>query len=302
MAAIKWIISILCRSFVVGAGYAVVLVIAGAVSTALGAQIVDTAQGIERLLGLTVGGLVIGLVLGPIAGQLNATRSRQFLIWASVIFLNLTSVIIEGAFFEPARIRPYLPILTVQQFLVAGSTAGIITLLFAGRDDMPSPLPRRAWQDWLWRLAVSGASYLLFYFIFGAINYSLVTHPYYESHAGGLDMPGVGTIFIAETIRAGLIVLSVLPFLLTVGWPTGKRVIWTGIILFAIGGIVPLLNLINVLPLPLLLASGVEIFFQNFSTGVVAGSLLGRVPTRQPYIRGPRTENEPIIGRAPVLD
>ncbi len=46
--------------------------------------------------------------------------------------------------------------------------------------------------------------------------------------------------------------------------------------LFAIGGIVPLLYQVNALPLPLLIASAVEIFFQNFLTGIVAGLLLGR--------------------------
>jgi VIT1/CCC1 family predicted Fe2+/Mn2+ transporter len=49
----------------------------------------------------------------------------------------------------------------------------------------------------------------------------------------------------------------------------------TGWLLFAIGGIVPLVLQISSLPLLLLIASAVEIFLQNFLTGAVAARLLG---------------------------
>jgi hypothetical protein len=49
----------------------------------------------------------------------------------------------------------------------------------------------------------------------------------------------------------------------------------TGWLLFAIGGIVPLVLQISSLPLLLLAASAVEIFCQNFLTGMVAAGLMG---------------------------
>jgi len=48
------------------------------------------------------------------------------------------------------------------------------------------------------------------------------------------------------------------------------------LILFVIGGIAPLLLQIGNLSPVLLAASGVEIFFRNFLTGVVVVILLGR--------------------------
>jgi hypothetical protein len=49
----------------------------------------------------------------------------------------------------------------------------------------------------------------------------------------------------------------------------------TGFLLFAIGGIVPLIWQVSSLPLFLLAASAVEIFFQNFLTGMVSARLMG---------------------------
>jgi hypothetical protein len=74
---------------------------------------------------------------------------------------------------------------------------------------------------------------------------------------------------------APLIVLSVLPLLLGVRWSPPRRMIVVGLLLFVIGGIVPLLEQVNTLPIFLLVASGWEIFFKNMSTGLVAGWLLG---------------------------
>jgi hypothetical protein len=47
------------------------------------------------------------------------------------------------------------------------------------------------------------------------------------------------------------------------------------VILFAIGGIIHLSMQIGILPAKLLIASGIEIFFQNFLMGAVAAIALG---------------------------
>ena len=266
----------LLRSAIVGVGYVLSLTIIGAVFSALGIRFANTNQSSDFLFWQLLAGIVIGLVLGPLAERIVATRFRHLIIWTCVIFFNIVSVMIEGTFFAPERMGGNLPALVVQQFILAFVTAALVTFLFARQETTPLVLPARAWYDWLWRFIVSALSYLVFYFIFGATNYALVTKPYYETHAGGLVTPAVDIVLTAETIRAVLIVLSVLPFLLTITKPRRERVIWTGILLFTIGGIVPLLFQVGALPAFLLVASAVEIFFQNFSTGVVTALLLGR--------------------------
>jgi hypothetical protein len=136
-------------------------------------------------------------------------------------------------------------------------------------------LRTRPWYSWLWRFIVSSFSYLVFYFIFGGLNYSLVTRPYYETHAGGLTVPAPEIVLVLETVRGLLIVFSVLLFLLTVRGTRRQLMVKTGWLLFAVGGIIPLVWQISSLPLFLLFASGIEIFFQNFLTGVVAAWLMG---------------------------
>jgi hypothetical protein len=79
---------------------------------------------------------------------------------------------------------------------------------------------------------------------------------------------------MAESVRAPLIILSIVPLILA--WKAKKSVlaVLCGTILFVIGGVIPLL-LSPTLPDLLRLASAVEIFFQNFPAGVVAAVLLG---------------------------
>ncbi|MEJ2754049.1 MAG: hypothetical protein P8169_15445, partial [Chloroflexota bacterium] len=105
---------------------------------------------------------------------------------------------------------------------------------------------------------------------------ALVTRPYYEALGSPLAVPDPQTVLRAEMIRAVLIVLSVVPFLLTARMPLRRLAVWSGLLLFVIGGIVPLTWQAGSLAPQLLLASAVEIFFQNFTTGAAAALLLAR--------------------------
>jgi hypothetical protein len=56
-----------------------------------------------------------------------------------------------------------------------------------------------------------------------------------------------------------------------------RRMAWlTGLILFAVGGVMPLLMQAGALPLVVLIASAVEIFCGNMALGWVPARLLGR--------------------------
>jgi len=265
------------RSFLVGAAYTLALTVGGMFVSIVGMSLPEVKDPLASHLWSFVGGAIMGLFLGPIASSVLLSRLRHILVWGSVILFNLVSVIIEGYFFAPILIGDSLPGLILQQILVAFITGGVITVLFISRGTAVSiSPPTRSFFSWSWRFVLAALSYLVFYFLFGALSFALVTGPYYESHAGGLEVPVLGTILTAELIRSVLIILSILPFLLSV--QTGKKrlVLLSGLILFSVGGIVPLTMQVNALPLILLAASAVEIFFQNFSTGAVAAMLLGQ--------------------------
>ena len=219
----------------------------------------------------------MGSFLGPIAASIAASRLRHIVVWSSVIFFNLVSVVVEGYFFAPYLIGETLTGLILQQVPAALITSWVITVLFTSRETVTSiASSSRSFLSWSWRFAVGALSYLISYFLFGALNYALVTRPYYETHAGGLNVPVLGTILTAELIRSVLITLSILPLFLTVQADKKRLMLLSGLILFSVGGLVPLSMQVNALPFFLLAASAVEIFFQNFSTGTVAALLLGQ--------------------------
>ena len=229
------------------------------------------------LVQAVVMGLGFGVCLGPLAARLRAPRAWHIVIWGSVMFLNFAAVILEGSIFT-ASLGEALPGLMVMALISTLAAAVALTALFAPRRPAePVAWPRRTALAWAGRFALSALGYLVFYWVFGALNYQLFTHTYYETHQATLLVPPAQTIVLVESVRAAMLALSVLP--LAVAWPmTGdnrlRLALLSGLVLFLIGGALPLAG-DSSLPLFLRVASGWEIFLQNFSTGVVAALLLG---------------------------
>ena len=260
----------LLKSLLVGAGYTA----ASAITKLILSQSVDAGS----LFWSFVGAAVMGLALGSLAASMPATPSRHMLVWGSAIFFNIASVTIEGRFFAPDLVQGSMVVLLAQQLVVAFVTTWFIIKLFArSPESEPTELLQRSWFAWLWRFVVSALSYVFFYYFFGALTYLLVTGPYYESHAGGLDVPAQSIILQAELIRAPLMVLSIIPFLLNFHASKKRIAFLAGIILFAVGGVTPLLMQVSTLPLIVLAASTVEIFCGNMLLGWVSARLLGRL-------------------------
>ena len=263
------------RVLVVAAGYMLAVVLSGVVLGMAG--LLQAAEGQDSLAVLPwmfVGSLIMGLTLGLIARHVPASARRHLLIWSVLLFFNIGSVIIEGYFFVPELVHNVWATVA-QQLLPSLVTAVLVYWLFAPRPAVtPARAIHRPWYDWGWRFALSAAVYLAAYAVFGALNFALVTRPFYEAQGSPLAVPDPQITLQAELIRAVLIVLSVLPFLLTAQLPIRRLAIWSGLLLFIIGGIVPLTWQAGTLAPPLLLASAVEIFLQNFTTGVAAALLL----------------------------
>ena len=266
------------RSVFVALGYLTGLILAGMIGVMLGETLSTDADSTSSFAKLFVASLLLGVFLGPFASRLALSRGQHFILWGSLILFNMGSVAIEGAYFAPDRVSIPIPMLVVQQLLATAGAALAITRVFAASGQSASwlsALGTRPWYSWIWRFLTSAMSYLMFYFIFGGLNYQLVTKPYYESHAGGLTVPAPEIVFIIELIRSLIIVFSIFLFLLSARGTRRQLMISTGWLLFAIGGIIPLIWQIGTLPLFLLVASAVEIFFQNFLTGIVAARLMG---------------------------
>ena len=266
------------RSILVALGYLFGLILAGMIGVMLGEKLSTDANSLSSFGKLFVSSLMLGVFLGPFASRLVLSRGQHFILWATLILFNTGSVTIEGAYFAPELVSLPASVLVMQQLLATVGAALVITHVFTAPGQSTSwlrALGTRPWYSWIWRFIGSAMSYQVFYFVFGGLNYQLVTRPYYESHAGGLTVPAPEIVFIIEAIRSLIIVFSVFLFLLSMRGTRGQLMISTGLLLFAIGGIIPLIWQIGTLPLFLLAASALEIFFQNFLTGIVAARLMG---------------------------
>lgn len=277
------LISIVWRSLVVGIGYVATLVVCGIAGGALGLMEATGGEDGAVLLGWALcAGFLMGIVLGPLNARMPASWKGHILVWTSAIFLNLSSVAIEGAFFAPELVPIPVPVLLGQQLIAAVVAALLITSLFrpkSGYSEGRPNRPEQPWYSWIIRFVGASASYPIFYALFGIINYKLVTEPYYASHTGGLTVPEPAMVWLVEAIRAPMIVFSIIPFIRI--YPArgpGQRIVLSGFLLFWIGGVVPLMFQAMALPAILLITSGIEIFFQNFCTGAIIAFLFW--PTR----------------------
>lgn len=232
-------------------------------------------RGPDVVLSLAAG-FTLALAIVFVAPRLNISRARQFVVWFALTFLNLAAVAVEGTLFAPAESPPSLLGANLVRLAIGSAvTAGVVALIFG----TPAGAAARTMGGWWWRVIVVAAVYLVLYLVLGGINYSLVTHPYYESHAGSLTVPSLQTILSYEPVRGVVIAVSVLPLIAALRARTLVLAVTVGTLLFIVGGLVPLIPQ-NSLPLYLRVASLWEIFGQNFFTGVAAAYLFSRVPWR----------------------
>lgn len=276
-----FLLEIMWKSIVVGLAYVIAtLVVTGFISM-LGVKFPKTNESTEYLIIIIfLTGILIGLTLGLISKLIKTSRKNHIFSIACIIFFNMVSVIIEGEFFAPGLLSKEVVIgLVFEELFVAVIIGIVISKLFLSSkaikiNNLYSRVP---WGKLSLRFILSSISYLVFYYIFGTINYSLITKIYYSTHNFGLNIPAPKTVFLVELIRSPLIIISILPLIITLDVSKKLRAILSGTVLFIIGGIIPLLQQLNSLPLFLLMASSVEIFFQNFLTGIVAALLIGKV-------------------------
>ena len=119
----------------------------------------------------------------------------------------------------------------------------------------------------------AGASYLVYYMIFGAIAFQFFTRQYYP-HAAE-QVAALGQWFwIYQWARGTLMALAILPIVYTLRLPRWQAALAVGLIVWIVGGGAPLL-----VPNPMMIAAQryahiVEIMTQNVSLGVTAVLLL----------------------------
>jgi hypothetical protein len=117
-----------------------------------------------------------------------------------------------------------------------------------------------------------GVVYLVCYYIFGALVFQFLTKPYYSNggRLGGAveTVAALGWWFqLIQVGRGMLMSVAVMPVLLWTRLPRLQRAVYGGLVLWAIGGLAPLIPPAQLVP-PILRVMHIgEIFTQNFPLG-----------------------------------
>ncbi|NLO40560.1 MAG: hypothetical protein GX115_13960 [Ruminiclostridium sp.] len=257
--------------------YVIAVMIAGGILSSLGATLPAVSDEMNILFAkLLLSRVVIGVTFCIIVSFMELSRLKLLFAALAILFLNLASVILEGAYFVPGVITKQMifPLL-VQQLIISIIMSGVIALLFGvtNKKNIQDSSPSHSLIGWVWRIAASMVCYIIFYYLFGKVNFALFTSSYYMDNMGGLGIPSLIDIVKIESVRSLLIVLSVI-FIAISSIDVRKRAIVTGLTVFLIGGVMPLVQQLSTLPTALVIASVIEILFQNFLTGVVLVMLI----------------------------
>jgi hypothetical protein len=261
------------RALLAGLGYALMLAVLSAVMPLAQGAAPDAGGMLREAPMRLLHGTILAWALGSLSQSMALSRVGLGVAWGVTLLLNQASILVEAEAFAPKHLNlnaASIPWILAECLL----PALLVSLLMAPETQPTEEGARRTWPGWAGRLSLTGLSYLAFYYVFGALNYLLVTHSYYETPAHGLQVPAPTTVLKVELLRVPLLALAALPIALSLRGPRARRALQCGGVLFLIGGALPLLEA-TFMPPFLRLASAWEILLQNGLMGVVAALLLG---------------------------
>lgn len=236
---------------------------------------------------LIIAGFISSLLVVFLARKYTNLKFKNFFfIIFFILFLSNFSVAIEGNIFTPDLItNSVLLTLGIQQFSIGFLFAAMATLLnkkklLSSKESIENADSQKL--SFVLKLFLGSIIYMILYYGWGRINYSLFTKPYYDIGVSGLDVPATGILLKYIFIRGILITLSIVPFI-KYALPENKlKMIETGLILFLFGGLIPLTLTLGIFPMELVLFSLVEIFLQNFLAGIIIYKM---VKSNLPFFR-----------------
>lgn len=254
--------------------YAVAAIISASFLIMVSLPFPEVAGAEEMLPFMVISAFMLFLFLGGIAGSVKLSFLNHFFVWFAIIFLNSTSVMVEGFYFSTTFSITNLPAILIHQLILSAAASLLIAKLFGKKIDSDTKLVSVSTRDFTAFakiLLIGSVVYLAAYWIFGQINYELFTKDYY-AELQTLSIPDTATLIIIEGIRAVIITLSLLPLiLLNRDNNLKRRMIIYGSLVFITGGLVPIITQLAIMPAAFVFLSLAEIFLQNFTTGAVVG-------------------------------
>jgi len=232
-------------------------------------------------------GLLLIIVFIPV---LLKSRWRGFTlfigIWLPLYYIAyLSGGLIESYFFTTVP-RSELWLISLNGMVATIVLTYLMIVVFAGKEKGTATkekraLPaKRAWYAWVWRIALCAFIYLFLYFLAGGIFYQYFTKPLYTDPSLSLMPPESGADFFKwlvplQLVRGALFALVLLPLCRSLKIRRAYLALLIGLILYIVGGFAPLIAPNPWLPDKLRFYHAIEIFFQNFPTGLAIAYILG---------------------------
>ena len=223
-----------------------------------------------------ISGVVITASLVPVfrfgprsmLGQYGATV-------LALVVVGLVCTLSEGVVFYPAMKAEMMKSFGGGTLAYAVAAAVLVALARVMKlgDTAEQAIPTRSAAMTVPLFLVAGASYLVYYEIFGAITYTFFTRQYYP-HAAE-QVAAMGSWFLGyQVVRGLLMTLAMLPVIYTLRLPRWQAALAVGAIVWIVGGGGPLL-VPNTMMVPAQrYIHIVEIMTQNVSLGMTAVWLL----------------------------
>jgi Na+/melibiose symporter-like transporter len=243
--------------------------LAGAVAQALG--VTSAAFDVP---GELVAAVLVGATLAALAPRLAGKTLARTGALGLVLFVSVAAVMLEGSAFAPS-LSPAaaLPTGLALQLAVSLVTARVAVAVSPAPAE-PQGAPKLSLVRVAWRVGAAASVYVIVYFLIGAVSYALVTGPYYAAHAGGLTRPEPSLVLVLAVIEGFLMALGTIPLARRLAGSGQARGLACGLVLWVLGGVVPLLQASGV-PDVVRVASAVEILFQKVPLGIAAVRLFG---------------------------
>jgi hypothetical protein len=223
-------------------------------------------------------GVLIAAAVAPIVLYGPRQIGAQFVaISLSIIVIGLVCTISEGILFFPERRAEMTRGLWggIVLYLIASAVMVGLARLLKLRRESTSSAQSRSVTTAAPMVLLGALSYVLYYFIFGAITFQFFTKRFYP-HAAEQAAALGGWFWAYQFARGLMMVLAALPVIYTLRLPRWKAAIVVGSLIWVVGGLAPLV-VPNAEMVPLQRFEHIiEIFTQNFSLGLTATWLLRR--------------------------
>lgn len=235
----------------------------------------NETQHLNSLLWGIFSNFLVALLLGYYIYNSTLTGLKLGLSVFIIYFLiGHFSILIEAYIFNVTdREQTLFEIL--RGFLVAAIFCPLYVYMLK-RHDVPTPInfTPRSFFSWLWRILVGNFTYLIFYIIAGLIL--SITLPemmdFYQDKIPPIDLMIKTQLYLRGFIFVGVAILIVR----TLKGTKLKKAIFIGLVFAILGGIAPLIQPNDLMPLYIRIGHSFEVGISNFVYGLVLAYLFSQ--------------------------